>query len=341
MNPETAAAPAIAPFTDAKPPTTILSHRLLRLLAKLAISAGLIWFVCRNVDPAGVGPRFAGQSPPWLVAATIATLAQILLAALRWQQVLKALGIEIPAGKVLSTTFIGSFFNCWLLGSGSGDVARAVLAPADARGRSAIVHSVLFDRAATFAGIGVTVLPVVVFNIGPLARGIPVLVSLAVVTVPFIGLIWLERVVDLVIRWRLPMAGLAGNLVESWQRLRRSWPRFLLALALAAVSEVTISATAYCLARAQHLDISLVDFLALMPAVLLLGALPISVGGWGVRENVLVLALAPIGIAAGAALLIGVEIGFLGAVLTLPGGAIWLLRHVLRRQPAATPAVSI
>src|SRR5258708_24598393 len=54
-----------------------------------------------------------------------------------------------------------------------------------------------------------------------------------------------------------------------------------------------------------------------MPAVVLLGALPISVGGWGVRENVLVLALAPLGVAAGAALLIGVEIGFLGAVLSL------------------------
>jgi uncharacterized membrane protein YbhN (UPF0104 family) len=340
-NPETRAALPIGPFMDARRPIRVLSKRLPRLLIKLAISAALIWFVCRDIDPSGIGRRFVGQSPEWLIAAALAVLAQILIAALRWQQILKALGIEIPARTVVSMSFIGSFFNSWLLGSGSGDVARAILAPADARGRSVIVHSVLFDRAATFAGIGLTVLPVVLFNIGPLARGIPVLISLAVVTVPFLGLIWLERLISLIIRWRLPIAGLVGNLVESWQRLRRSRPRFYLALAIGALSEVTISITAYCLARAQHLDISLVDFMAVMPAVVLLGALPISVGGWGVRENVLVLALAPLGVAAGAALLIGVEIGFLGAVLSLPGGVFWLFRHVLRSSPAPVPRGSV
>ena len=74
-----------------------------------------------------------------------------------------------------------------------------------------------------------------------------------------------------------------------------------MAIALAVVSEIALALTAYCLARAQHLDVSFVDFLMLMPPVLLLGALPISVGGWGVRENVLVdMALAPIGVASGA-----------------------------------------
>ena len=102
-------------------------------------------------------------------------------------------------------------------------------------------------------------------------------------------------------------------------------------MALGAVSEVAISVTAYCLTRAQHLDVSFVDFLVLMPPVVLLGALPISIGGWGVRENVLVLTLAPLGIATDAAL-IGVQIGLVGALMSLPGGAIWLFGHILPRN---------
>ena len=112
-------------------------------------------------------------------------------------------------------TYIGSFFNSWLLGNGSGDVARALLAPPDPRGRGAIVHSVLFDRAATFAGIGLTILPAVALNIGPLARGVPVLISLAVVALPFVGLIWLEPVAAFVIRRRLPFA---SGLPRAWSK---------------------------------------------------------------------------------------------------------------------------
>jgi uncharacterized membrane protein YbhN (UPF0104 family) len=331
-SPETQADATAAPYANTGAPPRLLSHRLAGLITKLAVSAALIWFVCRNIDLTGVAQRFVGQSAGWLIAAALATLAQILLAALRWQQVLRALGIIIPNRTVFSVSFVASFFNSWLLGTGSGDVARAVLAPANQRGRGAVVHSVLFDRAVTFAGVGLTILPIVALNIGPLARGIPVLISLALVALPFVGMLWLKPIAQLIIRWRLPFAKLAGGLVDSWQRLCRSGWRFALALGLGAVSEVNISVTAYCLARAQHLDISFVDFLVLMPPVVLLGALPISIGGWGVRENVLVLTLAPLGIATGAALLIGVQIGLLGALMSLPGGAIWLFGHILPRN---------
>jgi uncharacterized membrane protein YbhN (UPF0104 family) len=331
-NPVTQADPIVTPYANAGASTRLLSYRLVPLMTKLAVSAALVWFVCRNIDLTGVAQRFVGQSAGWLIAAALATLAQILLAALRWQQVLRAVGITIPSQTVVSVTFVGSFFNTWLLGTGSGDVARAVLAPANARGRGAVVHSVLLDRAVTFAGVGLTIVPIVALNIGPLARGMPLLISLALVALPFVGLLCLKPIAQLSIRWRLPFARLAGGLVDSWRRLRRSRRRFALALTLGAVSEVAISVTAYCLTRAQHLDVSFVDFLALMPPVVLLGALPISIGGWGVRENVLVLTLAPLGIATGAALLVGVQIGLLGAFLSLPGGAIWLYGHILRRN---------
>src|SRR4029077_21281375 len=90
----------------------------------------------------------------------------------------------------------------------------------------------------------------------------------------------------------------------SWRLLCRAPGRLGAALAIAAASQIAIPAVAYSLARAQHLDVSFVDFLVLIPPVVLLAALPISIGGWGVRENAMIIALAPIGVAAGSALLI-------------------------------------
>jgi len=74
--------------------------------------------------------------------------------------------------------------------------------------------------------------------------------------------------------------------------------------------------------------VSFFDFLILIPPVVLLAALPISIGGWGVRENAMIIALAPIGVAAGSALLIAVQLALLASLLSLPGGVIWMLRYL-------------
>ncbi|MBV9554806.1 MAG: flippase-like domain-containing protein, partial [Alphaproteobacteria bacterium] len=239
-----------------KPAVKPLWQRLLGAGAKLAISAALIWLVCRNIDLRGLGERFVGQSPAWLVAAAVATLAQIPLAALRWSQILRALDLAIPGRTIFSISWIGSFFNSWLLGNGSGDVARALVAPPDTRGRAALVHSVLFDRAISFGGVALAILPVVALGLGPLSRGTPTLVSLAIVAAPFLAMFWVEPLAPLMVRWRLPFAGPLDGLVQSWQRLRRARGRVLLALTAAVMSEVALTFTAYALARAQHLEVS-------------------------------------------------------------------------------------
>lgn len=304
-------------------------------VAKFAVSAALVWFVCRNLSFDGLARRFIGEAPEWVLLAAATVLVQLVVAALRWQQILRALGLDMPERTVLSITYIGSFFNCWLPGNGSGDFARALLAPSGDRGRSTIVHSVLFDRMATLAGVGLTILPVMAANIGPLARGFPIVLSFTIVWLPFLALLCLEPIAPAIVRWQLPFACFAADLAQSWGKLRQRWRRFAMSLALGAASELVLTVTAYSLARAQHLDVSFVDFMALMPPVVLLGALPISIGGWGVRENIMVLALASIGIAAGPALLVGVQIGLLSVLMSLPGGAILLFGHVSRRAVVA------
>lgn len=305
---------------------------------KFAVSALLIAAVFRSIDLDSFAERFSGQSRGWLVAAALLTIAQMLLAALRWGQIIKGLGAKVPIEAVMRVTYIGTFCNSWLLGNISGDVARAVLAPDGGVGRARIIYSVLFDRITTLAGLGLVILPIVVLNLGPLSRSMPVFASLAVATLPFIALTIFGlvasafggRVTEVVPRIR--------ELGLTWRLLCQQPGRLGMALVIAAASQATIPAVAYSLARAQYLDVSFLDFLILIPPVVLLAALPISIGGWGVRENAMIIAMASIGMASGAALLISIQIALLASLVSLPGGAIWAWRYLGRMAPPLASA---
>jgi hypothetical protein len=53
--------------------------------------------------------------------------------------------------------------------------------------------------------------------------------------------------------------------------------------------------------------------------------LPISIGGWGVREGAMVVALHGFGISAEDALLPSVLFGLCAVAATLPGGILWVI----------------
>ena len=71
------------------------------------------------------------------------------------------------------------------------------------------------------------------------------------------------------------------------------------------------------------LDVPLLACLVLVPPAMLVATLPISLGGWGVREGVLVAAFAMIGISADAALAVSVAFGLLVMASGGVGLAVW------------------
>lgn len=300
--------------------------RHLTLVLKLAVSVGLVALICRHIDGAALVGRLHGQAAQWLVATALLGLVQIALLSVRWQQILKGLGGESGFGSALAVTYMGCFFGAFLFGPTGSDVARAILARSHALGRRGIVHSVLFERVASVIGLGLAVAPLVIFDIGPFARSAPLLATLAVVPASFAGLAvlaWLARMIgDRAGALFFPLRGID----RSWRRLSQNWPRFAVTIALAAAGQLLVAVEAWTLAQAQHLDVSLIDFAILMPPVMLVVALPISAGGWGVREGAIVAALALVGVGTTPALLLSIEMGLIGTLVSLPGGAIWLRR---------------
>jgi uncharacterized membrane protein YbhN (UPF0104 family) len=96
-------------------------------------------------------------------------------------------------------------------------------------------------------------------------------------------------------------------------------------LAWGMLTHLNITFAVYVLGRALDLDIGWLDCLALVPPVLLASTLPISIGGWGVREGAMIAAFALIGVPSDGALVLSVLTGLAGMAAALPGGALWLL----------------
>ncbi len=310
----------------------------LALVLKLAISAGLIVLVCRQIKPAALAEHLSGQSTIWIAATAAVSVLQIVLLTLRWQQILRALGGDNGIGSALAVTFMGCFFGAFLFGPSGSDVARAVLAPTRSLGRQGIIHSVLFERLASVVGLGLAAAPLVALDALPLSYRLPLIVALGIVVLAFVAIAVGARLAG-------AFAGRAGALFQamrdfgqSWRRLLRVWPRFAAASLIAAGGQLLVAVEAWCLAQSQHLGVPFVDFAILMPPVMLLVALPISAGGWGVREGAIVAALGLVGVGSAAALLLSVELGLIWTLVSLPGGVIWLHRCFSRPKASNSMA---
>jgi len=312
----------------------IIGGQRIGLVLKLGLSTGLIALVCRNIDVRALAGALNDQSVVWIVATALLGLFQIGLLSWRWQQILRALGAKSGMVSALAVTFMGCFFGAFLFGPTGGDVARAMLAPARSLGRRGIVHSVLFERLASMIGLGLAAVPVVAFSAAMVAHGLPVLVALAMVPLSVAAVAAVAGLASVFRHHAGVLFDALRELDAARGRLMAVWPRFALAVAIATIGQLLVAVEAWCLAQSQHLGVSLVDFAILMPAVMLLVALPISAGGWGVREGAIVAALALVGVGAAPALLLSVELGLIGTLVSLPGGVIWLVRWFSRVNPA-------
>jgi uncharacterized protein (TIRG00374 family) len=293
---------------------------------KIILSVVVIVAVARNVDLTAAWHRFANQNP-WFPAAALATMSlQIMTAGLRWHLILRGLGAISRLTTSLRLYYIAVFFNTWLWGSVGGDVLRAwLLQGSQLRLRQAI-NSVILDRVAAVGAVGILVLmtaPIFVASTHQIAFG---LVLSAFAACLLCGIVAAALTRHLPINWKR-LKFLRGVLLLS-EATATIFLKFNIALPILGVAiagQLITALAVYFMALGLNVGVSLFDCVILMQPVALATALPISVGGWGVRETAMIGLLSFVGIPSSAALSLSVQMGLLTIVAGLPGGLLWLL----------------
>jgi uncharacterized protein (TIRG00374 family) len=139
---------------------TVFKSRVLKILVSLALTAGLVWLLLRQVHPGEVARRIAGASPAWLCASTALAIGTYLLRAWRWMWILKPAGRVgfSPAFYATAVGFAGNF-----LPARAGEIIRPALLSRDTGlPFSTLLASILFERlldaASVFFFLGLAIL---------------------------------------------------------------------------------------------------------------------------------------------------------------------------------------
>ena len=280
-----------------------------KALLRGLLGGALLVAVIALADPARVLAQLRQAHVGWLLAGLAAAVASNVVSALRWRALARWLGADVSVRDASRWYFQAIGLNALLPGAVlGGDLYRAVVLRRAGQATLASSWSVVLDRVSglwmlcAIGGLGAALCADVLAPWLRLPAGAFAALMLAG-TVLWLATPWtlpalLRR---WGVRWLAPLRAAAQrpdfNRQMGWQALASAAVQLLSAAALAGGG----------LALGVQLPLAAWAF-AIAP-VFLMAALPVSVGGWGTREAAAVASLAPFGVAAPAAVGVGVIYG--------------------------------
>jgi uncharacterized membrane protein YbhN (UPF0104 family) len=306
-------------------------------LARLVVTLGVAWLVFNRIDWTFVAGLLARAELVWLTLAGLVVAVQFAVMVWRWQIVIELLG-ERPAvaGVPLAIALGRSMLIGQLLPSTvGGDVVRTA-ALSRQIGLSLAARSVFCDRILALMVLFALVVVTLPF-FALLVEAGPAFFAVAAVS---LGGLAAFLVVIVRPRWWAAVPWLGDNaatLVGDLRQLVESGARGHLVLLLGLATHLFGILLTFALAHAVAAPISLVDCLLVVPPTLLISSVPISFGGWGIREGALAAGFVLVGMSSEAGVATSILFGLTGlsvgliTELTTP-----LLRmHVSRPKDAA------
>lgn len=303
-------------------------RRSLVTLCRLALSAAMLVFLFTQVPSFSwqdLFPTWSAATAGWLAAAALLTLAGIVLSAVRWQQVLAALGVRTKLSRLVRHSLAGHFVSNVLPTTIGGDVLRVARLSRETGESPRPFASVVLERLTGWLVLPALTMVGLLVNPGLRHLGVASRLALSV------------AVATLVLLAAVVVAG-ASSRIGGRFASREDWRRFVGAIHLglsrlrqspAAAANVLAAGFAYQLvlvlaavAAAQALGLKpagLTALLAFFPAVMIAQVLPISVAGLGVREAAFVVFLTPLGIANHEAIALGLLLYLLNMGVSLLG----------------------
>lgn len=303
-------------------------------VAQITAMIGLFGLLWLTIDVQEAARIFLAVDLRWVLAAGMALTVQTLLSAERWRVTAAQLGIIIPPARALREYYLAQFVNQSLPGGVVGDAGRA-LRSRDQAGLLIAGQAVIFER---LAG-----------QIALLAVFLAALPLTFVLPTGFDWPLWLigPVAVALVIVAALPLGiGAALRMIRPGDHALR---RFLARLSLALVARgvllrqvllslgtaiFNLAAFAFC-ALALDVNLPLLAVGTLVPLILFSMILPLTIGGWGVREGAAALLFPVVGQTASEGLATSFTFGLVIAAAVVPGLIVtWLATNSRGGKPA-------
>jgi glycosyltransferase 2 family protein len=319
------------PYVQAAWQFARLRQKMIANILKVVVSIGLLIFIFKTIDLPKFWQVIQKANFWWLAAAVGVAMLGVVIRAVRWQILLKALGIVVSTIELTALYFIGFLFSSVLPSGVGGDAIRILeLNRYSERGADAVT-SVLVER---FLGISAAqALGIVALLVywGVVPTEIALLTIAIFLGSLTIGYLLINRRLYLNLRQRLSLfrrltdISLIGKLFESFQRY--PLPALGRSYLVSILFNMTLIVMYTFIGWAVNAPVGLAQFAIIVPITSLLLLLPISFAGLGVREWSFQVFYKPIGVSNETAVAMALLVLFIGTVSPgLVGGLIYLWR---------------
>lgn len=302
--------------------------RAVKLLLKCLATALMLFVAFRAVDVAAVSKLLSRLSASWVAAAFAMTALIIVSDAILLERMMRFFDSRMPFRTALRYSFVGWFFSNVSPSTVGGDVFRGVqlsrlgMSPG---GAARLVFAIRILSFTTLVGVMLMGFPIALEYLSA-RKDVFVLGSVLLAGVGAIFALFFFAQVAAHIhgteRW--PFLRKLEKVARDFRALLIPRPAVASVWLAALLQHFLRVGSLACLAAGLGLGIPFMILFAVTPAALLMAMLPISLGGWGIRELTFVYFLGAAGVGAEAGLSLSIAFGLLRAVVGAMGGLTWL-----------------
>ena len=308
----------------------ITKRGLCREGLKLIVTLFLFYILSSKVD-FGAAFKIISKAELFIFGLTfVLVILQILVATWRWFYITRCAGTTLSFFTVVRYSFFGQFFNQILPSTVGGDFVRIYYLVRGGVDLSMSTYTVIMDRFLGFFGLLILLVFTAPFVL-ELIQEQDLILAVRVLPVLLIGLMTAALLIDIPLKsfCKSDFCKTVGRFIRGTRRTIFSKTGVSLLVISVLIHVLTIFVMGL-LCDSLDIEIQQKFLMVIVPVASLLVTLPVSVGGWGVREGVLVLGMGYAGVSFEEAFALSILYGITLLVSSLPGGAWWLVETLIR-----------
>lgn len=294
------------------------ARQWLRALVSVGLVALTAWFI----DLRGLGRQLAGMRFEPAIWAAVLSVPQLAITAWRWHFTAGRMGLELPFVRAWKEYYASTLLNLVLPGGVLGDVSRVVRV-AEGSNAAKVARCVVLERASGQLALWLTI------AIGAVALGWPTMPA----AVGWLGAASVVFGIAVAIAMRneaiadSKIGAAIRTIVSEVRTSMLSGGAWAVQLGASLLAVALLGAMFYLCAVAVGAPVDGRQALLIAPLVLAASALPISVGGWGVREATAAGLFGLMGLDATQGAAASAAFGAVSLVTALPGALVLLSKR--------------
>jgi uncharacterized protein (TIRG00374 family) len=324
------------------------ASKKISFILRAGVTLLLFVFLFRQISWSTLLSLFAHiQDTELLVGLCLATLG-VVFSAYLWHRLVLAESIKTDLSRLTNLYLIGVAFSHFLPTSMGGDAVKAFYVGRDSGNMTGSASAVLMSRITGFMGMLLVALPTLIFLHEQFDHELVknfLLLSLflaAGIGGTIVVAVFLPKLPDRIFHRAWAKNKIVVKVFETGTSMTRlmTKPRTMTeAIAFGILFWITNCLTYYEFAIALGLHIPFTFYLIAVPFVGLVGALPISISGFGVRENLVVYLYSTIHVSTTAALAVVLLMDLQRLFFGVLGGLLYLtMADKAKSTPTSTPS---